>query len=74
MNEYYVSKIEHGNSVHMVIRWGVFRREHSDTEMLNRPKENLNLIVWTYEKLYAEKIAEMLNVDEYIHERYFEEN
>ena len=74
MNEYYVAKIEHGNSVHMDIYWGVFRQEHSDTEMLNKPKENLKLIVWTYEKIYAEKIAEMLNVDEYIHERYIEEN
>lgn len=74
MNEYYVAKIEHGNSVHMDIYWGVFRQEHSDTEMLNKSKENLNLIVWTYEKIYAEKIAEMLNVDEYIHERYIEEN
>ena len=73
MNEYYVAKIEHDNSVHMDIYWGVFRQEHSDTEALNRPKENLNLIVWTYEKIYAEKIAEMLNVDEYIHERYLEE-
>ena len=74
MNEYYVAKIEHGNSVHMDIYWGVFRQEHSDTEMLNKSKENLNLIVWTYEKIYAEKIAEMLNVDEYVHERYIEEN
>lgn len=74
MNEYYVEKIEHGNSVHMDICWGVFRREHSDTETLNKPKENLNLIVWTYEKIYAEKIAEMLNVDEFIHVKYMEEN
>lgn len=74
MNEYYVEKIEHGNMVHMDIRWGVFRREHSDTETLNKPKNNPNLIVWTYEKIYAEKIAEMLNVDEYVHERYLEEN
>ena len=74
MNEYYVAKIEHGNSIHTDICWGVFRREHSDTETLNRPKENLNLIVWTYEKLAAEKIAEVLNVDEFIHERYLEEN
>lgn len=74
MNEYYVAKIEHGNSIHMDIYWGVFRREHSDTEALNKPKENLNLIVWTYEKIYAEKIAEILNVDEFIHERYIEEN
>ena len=73
MNEYYVEKIEHGNLVYMDIRWGVFRREHSDTEILNKPKENLNLIVWTYEKIFAEKIAEMLNVDEYVHERYLEE-
>ena len=73
MNEYYVAKIEYGNLVHMDIRWGVFRREHSDTEILNKPKENLNLIVWTYEKIFAEKIAEMLNVDEYVHERYLEE-
>lgn len=73
MNEYYVAKIEDGNSVHKDIYWGVFRQEHSDTEMLNKPKENLNLIVLTYEKIYAEKIAEMLNVDEYIHERYLEE-
>ena len=70
MNEYYVANIEHGNLVQMDIRWGVFRREHSDTEMLNAPKENLNLILWTYEKIYADKIAEMLNVDNYIHERY----
>lgn len=69
MNEYYVEKIEHGNSIHMDIRWGVFRREHSDTEILNAPKENPNLIVWTYEKIYADKIAEMLNADEFIHER-----
>ena len=73
MNEYYVAKIEYGNLVHMDIRWGVFRREHSDTEILNKPKENLNLIVWTYEKIFADKIAEMLNVDEYVHERYLEE-
>lgn len=74
MNEYYVEKIEHGNLVHMDICWGVFRREHSDTETLNKPKENLNLIVLTYEKIYADKIAEMLNVDEFIHVKYMEEN
>lgn len=68
MNEYYVEKIEHGNSIHMDVRWGVFRREHSDTEMLIKPKNNPNLIVWTYEKLSAEKIAEILNVDDFIHE------
>lgn len=74
MNEYYVEKIEHGNLVHMDIYWGVFRREHSDSEILTKPKSNPNLILWTYDKLYAEKIAELLNVDEYIHERYLEEN
>lgn len=70
MDEYYVEKIEYGD----LVRWGVFVREHSDTEMLTKPENNLNLILWTYEKIYAEKIAEMLNVDEYIHERYLEEN
>ena len=74
MNEYYVDKIVEENPAYKQIKWGVFRREHSDTEMLNAPKENMNLIVWTYEKVYADKIAEMLNVDEYIHERYLEEN
>lgn len=68
MNEYYVEKIEHGNSIHMNVRWGVFRREHSDTETLTKPKDNPNLIVWTYEKLSAEKIAEVLNIDDFIHE------
>ena len=72
MNEYYVEKIEHGNSIHMAVCWGVFRREHSDTEMLNKPKDNLNLIVWTYEKLSAEKIAEVLNIDEYNYEKNLE--
>lgn len=69
MKEYYVEKIEHGNLIHMDVRWGVFRRERSDTEMLNKPKNNPNLIVWTYEKLYAEKIAEVLNIDEYSYEK-----
>lgn len=69
MKEYYVEKIEHGNLIHMDVRWGVFRRERSDTEMLNKPKNNPNLIVWTYEKLYAEKIAEILNIDEYSYEK-----
>lgn len=72
MKEYYVEKIEHGNSIHMDVRWGVFKRERSDTEMLNKPKNNPNLIVWTYEKLYAEKIAEILNIDEYIYEKNLE--
>lgn len=72
MNEYYVEKIEYGNSIHMDVRWGVFRREHSDTEILNKPKGNLNLIVWTYEKLSAEKIAEVLNIDEYNYEKNLE--
>ncbi len=74
MNEYYVEKIEHGNSVHMNVYWGVFRREHSDSEMLNKPKSNLNLILYTYEKIHAEKIAEILNIDDYVHEKYLEEN
>lgn len=69
MKEYYVEKIEHGNLIHMDVRWGVFRRERSDTEMLNKLKNNPNLIVWTYEKLYAEKIAEVLNIDEYSYEK-----
>lgn len=73
MGEYYVEQIVEENAFYRQVKWGVYRKEHSDTEMLNKPKENLNLIVWTYEKLYAEKIAEMLNVDEYIHERYLEE-
>lgn len=74
MNEYYVEEIVEENGFYRQIKWGVFRREHSDSEMLNKPKENLNLIVWTYEKIYAEKIAEMLNVDEFIHIKYMEEN
>ena len=68
MNEYYVEKIEHGNSIHMDVRWGVFRREHSDTEILTKSKDNPNLIIWTYEKISAEKIAEILNIDDFIHE------
>ena len=68
MNEYYVEKIEHGNSIYTNVYWGVFRREHADSEMLNKLKSNPNLILYTYEKIYAEKIAEMLNVDNYIHE------
>lgn len=74
MNEYYVEEIVEENGFYRQIKWGVFIREHSDSEMLNKPKENLNLIVWTYEKIYAEKIAEMLNVDEFIHIKYMEEN
>ena len=41
-------------------------------EILNKPKNNLNLIVWTYEKLSAEKIAEVLNIDEYSYEKNLE--
>ena len=74
MEEYYVEQIIEENGFYKQIKWGVFRKEHSDTEMLNKPKDNLNLIVWTYEKIFADKIAEMLNVDEYVHERYLEEN
>lgn len=73
MGEYYVEQITEENGFYKQIKWGVYRREHSDSEMLNKPKNNLNLIVWTYEKIYADKIAEMLNVDDYIHERYLEE-
>ena len=74
MEEYYVEQIIEENGFYKQIKWGVFRKEHSDTEMLNKPKDDLNLIVWTYEKIFADKIAEMLNVDEYVHERYLEEN
>ena len=74
MNEYYVEKIVEENVFDRQVMWGVYRREHSDSEMMTRPKENLNLILWCYEKLAAEKIAEVLNMDDYIHERYYEEN
>ena len=74
MEDYYVEQIIEENGFYKQIKWGVFRKEHSDTEMLNKPKDDLNLIVWTYEKIFADKIAEMLNVDEYVHERYLEEN
>ena len=74
MGEYYVEQIVEENAFYRQVKWGVYRKEHSDSEMLNKPKHNLNLILWTYERLSAEKIAEVLNADDYIRERYLNEN
>ena len=66
MDRYYVKQIEEG-------MYGVFDSRPYNTK-IHCPDDDPNLIVYTYEKIYAEKIAEMLNVDEFIHERYLEEN
>lgn len=66
MDRYYVKQIEED-------MYGVFDSRPYNTK-IHCPDDDPNLIVYTYIEGYAIKIAEILNVDEYIHERYIEEN
>ena len=66
MDRYYVKQIEED-------MYGVFDSRPYNTK-IHCPDDDPNLIVYTHIEGYAIKIAEILNVDEYIHERYLEEN
>lgn len=65
MDRYYVKQIEED-------MYGVFDSRPYNTK-IHCPDDDPNLIVYTHIEGYAIKIAEILNVDEYIHERYLEE-
>ena len=65
MDNYYVEVMDN--------YWGVFYRHPEDPDRRHCKERYPNLVVWTYEKIYADKIAEALNVDDYIHNRYLEE-
>lgn len=73
MNRYYVKEIPDKNVFYSDVTWGVFDSKPEDPDKRHCKDEFANLVVWTYEKLAAEKIAEVLNVDEYIHEKHFNE-
>lgn len=73
MNRYYVKEIKDDNVFYCDVTWGVFDSHAEDPEKRHCKDELGNLVVWTYEKLAAEKIAEVMNVDQYIHEAHFNE-
>lgn len=65
MDRYYVKQIEED-------MYGIFDSRPYNTK-IHCQDDDPNLILWTYSEGYAIRIAEILNVDEYIHERYIEE-
>lgn len=73
MDRYYVKPIIQINPIDYDEVWGVFDSIPYDETHIHCQDEDANLVVWTYNEGYAHKIAEILNVDEYIHESEFDE-
>ena len=63
MNRYYVKQIDED-------KYGVFDSIPRDDEHVHCKDPEANLIVWCCVELNAEKIAEVLNVDDHIYDRY----
>ena len=68
MKRYYVKPIIEQCPWDCDVKYGVYDASPKDPEKIHCRLDDPNLILWTYNKLNAEKIAELLEVDDYIHE------
>lgn len=67
MNKYVVRKMQHVSPIEMTIRWGIFDSRPSELGV-HFDDPDANVLIWTYSELVAEKICELLNLDEYSYE------
>lgn len=68
MKKYYVKQIVSISPCEYDRKYGIFMSEPKDPEKIHCKEDDPNLIVWTYDKLIADKIAELLDIDDYMHE------
>ena len=64
MNRYYVKPIVEMNPIDSSVRWGVYDGQPKNTG-IHCKETDPNLIVWTYSEITAEKIAELLMIDDF---------
>lgn len=65
---YYVKPIVNISTFDYDRKWGVFAKRPEDTTKIHCKDEDANLILWVYDEIVAYKIAELLDVDDYMHE------
>lgn len=65
---YYVKALVQVSPIEYNRTYGVFMKRPEDTTHIHCDDEEANMILWTYDELIANKIAELLDIDDYIKE------
>lgn len=63
MSRYYVKPIVEMNVFDSSVRWGVY--EYSENTGIHCKETDPNLILWTYSEVSADKIREILEIDDF---------
>ena len=64
MSKYIVRKMQEVSPIEMTVRYGVFDSQPSETGVHCESLDD-NLLIWTHSELIAEKIAELLTIDDF---------
>lgn len=67
-SNYYVKAIVDISPFEYSRTWGVYSKKPEDPEKIHCQDDDPNLLIWTYDELVAHKIAELLDLDDFMHE------
>lgn len=68
MKNYYVKPIVQISPCQYDRKYGIFSKQPKDETKIHCKDEDANLVLWVYDEIIAEKIAELLDIDDFINE------